>query len=311
MYDAPQPPSPSHARRLSKVIVALVAVGLVGYTVWKLLPYLPNRGVSTQTADPQESLIKARKALLQYSRQHAQRPGSLPCPDLNSDGLAELPTAGHCPSPLGRFPWKTLGFSQELRDRAGETLWYVISPSLRDDPIAQPIHISTATQLTLDGKGGLAALIIGPGRALPSQSTRPDGPRAAGNQVSDYLEAGNIDDDMNFVSQSAITKVNDEFVTLTQKDLMAAVAERATTELAAVLAPYQVQKGGYPPDQASFAQEASQKLPPGHWLLSNLWLPQIRYTRQDPAQVRLVFGECAAVYTLKFPGTATPTPGSC
>lgn len=66
------------------------------------------------------------------------RPGDLPCPDRNNDGLAELacgpypPVATDSWTRLGRLPWKTLGL-QDLRDGAGERLWYAVSVNFKNN----------------------------------------------------------------------------------------------------------------------------------------------------------------------------------
>lgn len=66
------------------------------------------------------------------------RPGDLPCPDRNNDGFAESacgpypPVATDSWTRLGRLPWKTLGL-QDLRDGAGERLWYAISVNFKNN----------------------------------------------------------------------------------------------------------------------------------------------------------------------------------
>lgn len=309
------PPAPSARKpllRLALKVLGVLAAGGVAYGLLLQFPALHLPEVVKAAPEVQAQVLEqARAALLAWSRRHTQRPGSLPCPDLNGDGLAEPTTAGNCPNALGRFPWKTLGFQRPLRDRADELLWYAISPSLRDDPLAQPLNLAREAQLSLDGTTGVAALLIAPGRALPSQSERPSGPQTPSTRVSDYLEAGNADGDLAFVTRSAVTEVNDELLPLAQRALMGAAALRVVQELASLLAPYQVQKQGYPADPSAFMDELERQMPPGHWIRTNMWPEQIRYARVAPDQVQLQFKGCVQAHTLRFPHTVQAPDSGC
>lgn len=305
-------PARRRAWRLAlKGLGMIVALG-AAYALLAQFPVLRLPEVSGQAPEVQtQVLVKARAALLDWSRQHASRPGSLPCPDLNSDGFAEPTSAGNCPNLLGRYPWKTLGFAQPLRDRADELLWYALSPALRDDMLAQPLNMARQGQLSLDGVPGVAALVLAPGRALAAQSERPSGPQVPGNHVADYLEGGNNDGDMAFVTRAAVGELNDELLALSQRALMGEAATRVVQELASFLAPYQVQKEGYPPDSAAFLAEIERQTPPGHWLRANLWPEQMVYTRLAPDQVQLHFKGCSLAHVLRFPHTVQAPDGGC
>src|SRR5687767_7018199 len=65
------------------------------------------------------NLGQAKEALIAYAVSHPTRPGALPCPDTNDDGIAEAFVAGACPAYIGRLPWLTLGVG-DLRDDAAE-----------------------------------------------------------------------------------------------------------------------------------------------------------------------------------------------
>src|ERR1700675_860066 len=77
------------------------------------------------------ALAQAKDALIGRAASDNNRPGSLPCPDTNNDGSAELFVGNNCPSYIGRLPWRTLGLP-DLRDSSGERLWYALSSTLRD-----------------------------------------------------------------------------------------------------------------------------------------------------------------------------------
>jgi hypothetical protein len=79
---------------------------------------------------------------------------------------------------VGRLPWKTLGLP-DLRDAAGERLWYAISDSLRDQGV---VNSNSAGQLAVyDGVSGAAlassvvAVIIAPGTELAGQNRSVSG----------------------------------------------------------------------------------------------------------------------------------------
>ena len=124
-------------------------------------------------------LEEARQALIGRAVSDANRPGSLPCPDGDDDGSADLFTGSSCPTYIGRLPWRSLGIG-DLRDEHGERLWYALSPGFRDHPLAPPVNSETRGTLAISqgGEGATIAddamaVIFAPGPALPGQ-TRDD-----------------------------------------------------------------------------------------------------------------------------------------
>ena len=81
--------------------------------------------------------------------------------------------------------------------------------------------------------------------------------------------------------------------------------------LAPLLAPSQVQKGSYPADDVAFRKLVEATLPPGHWILSNLWLNQARYTLVAPDTMRVQFAGCKSPHVLKFPSAVQAPSGGC
>ncbi len=103
------------------------------------------------------ALAEAKAALLGYAAgvplTGPERPGDMPCPDLDNDGDADPPCATEARS-LGRLPWRTLGL-RDLRDGAGERLWYAVSARFRNNPrssCATPVDV---TCLNSDSRGTL------------------------------------------------------------------------------------------------------------------------------------------------------------
>lgn len=128
------------------------------------------------------SLALAQQALLAYAQQplgvtqcesNCPRPGDLPCPDRNNDGIAE--TSCSNTTRLGRLPWKTLGIG-DVRDGSGERLWYAVSERYKNNPRILPLNLDTSgTWSMLSAEGvlwdatqgdGLVAVLIAPMQPL-------------------------------------------------------------------------------------------------------------------------------------------------
>lgn len=120
-----------------------------------------------------KALAEAKAALIGYavSREidpnctapgdNCSRPGDLPCPDLTSDGGAEnVPICGTHDGQgeggqsrqLGRLPWKDLRLP-DLRDGAGERLWYAVSTNFKVNARSRCTTPSNAGCLNSDSSG--------------------------------------------------------------------------------------------------------------------------------------------------------------
>ena len=250
------------------VAAALLLVILVMGSLYALLS-----GVNTATAELDRkrdgataaALRQAKEALIAYAATRPTRPGALPCPDLDNNGIAggagfygsnseAIPGGIHggfnCPDAgrqIGRLPWVTLGLP-DLRDASGERLWYVISGNFRNDG-SQIVNSDTLGQLSLAGvapAAGVVAIIFAPGQLLAGAGQNRSG--AGVNNVVQYLEGGNGDLDANFVAAQRCEQAapacplgpfNDQFVTITHQELFDAVEnvveKRLTTEVAPLL----------------------------------------------------------------------------
>src|SRR5690606_37402154 len=164
------------------LLVSMVLIALASVLMSLVLHFNPN----THKRITLQALAEARRALIGRAAMDDDRPGSLPCPDTDNDGRADLwgKSGIHCPSYIGRLPWKTLGLP-ELRDASGEVLWYASSPSLRDHPTAQPINsIQPAAELNILGiepASDVAAVVIAPGGPLAGQVREGAAVNDAGN----------------------------------------------------------------------------------------------------------------------------------
>ena len=188
------------------------------------------------------ALAAARDALIGYAvsypDQHAGRhgPGYLPCPDTSGNGSPNTP----CPAAsLGRLPWRRLGL-HDPRDGAGERLWYALDRRFRANGHKyRPLNGGTATDLVVDGRGGIAAVILAPGPALPFQDRSRDR-----FDPAQYLEGGNESPgDGAYASRGAspslpYERFNDRVDAIPRDELMAAAARRALAAAREALAEY-------------------------------------------------------------------------
>lgn len=179
-----------HRQRGAAMMIMLVIM-IIGVITF-LVGALSNSSLkSARDQQASDVLVQARDALIGRAVSDASHPGSLPCPDNSAPGSPLWGTApgpiyggGHCPSYIGRLPWKTLGIP-ELRDANGEDLWYALSPTLRDSNAAQPINSDTQGWLSLTGTitlNNVAAIVFAPGAAICGQS------RTASATANQYLE---------------------------------------------------------------------------------------------------------------------------
>lgn len=229
------------------MFVVLMLLGLmVAALVLGLTSNLTQRAMrERQTAD---ALAQAKQALIGRAATDNSIPGSLPCPDLNNDGVAELFVGNDCPSYVGRLPWRTLGLP-DLRDGSSERLWYALSPNFRDHPSAQPLNSETPGQLVITGSApatNVIAIVFAPGTALGNQVR--DG--ANGNSVANYLEGENANGvppaDMTFTTASPSSIFNDELLPIMREDLFPVVEMRVAREIRTILRAYYTANQYYP-----------------------------------------------------------------
>ena len=230
---------PRSARRQSGIaLIALLVLLIMAGAYAFYRSAASGTGRTQQEAKMVTTLARAKEALIARAVTDANRPGSLPCPDLitNSGGLSNIPGDGkadmftltQCPSYVGWLPWVTLDLP-ELLDDSGTRLWYALSPELRDDDSAQPINSDRALALRLDGAADIAAVIIAPRAAIGSQA-RPS------NNPADYLDGENGNgDDRIYISGPQGPAFNDMVVAITRQELMAAVEKRVANEVKACL----------------------------------------------------------------------------
>ena len=217
-----------------------------------------------------QALQTAKLALLAWSITHADtggaanaRPGELPCPDYDNDGLEDANCAAGLP---GRLPWRTLG-TEPLRDSSGELLWYVVAAGFRtvahdagalNSNTEGPAQLYDATGALMTPAGAtLAAVILAPGAALTDPSGRPS------NTATAYLDS--LPGINNAVAvgpyvtgpvrgTDGAVLLNDIAVGLSAQELIAAAERRALTEAQRALQLFAAANGGKLPNAAAPAE---------------------------------------------------------
>jgi len=198
-------------------------------------------------------LAQAKEALIGYAVTDSNRPGNLPCPDVDNDGQLTMNvdySGSNCVSPVGRLPWKTLGLP-DLRDSAGERLWYAVSKTFWATQ-STAINSDTAGDLTVTGTtpaSNVIAIIFSPGNALSGQSrssTQTATCTTTGSTVAENLCASNYLEGTNsslnlpaapntgYQTAATSTTFNDQMLAITH-DALFSTTEKVVGKRAAIM----------------------------------------------------------------------------
>ena len=217
-------------------LVVVVSAGIVLHRLDDLESAVHSAlAAKTQTTD---ALAQAKAAVLFYaaSDDSVQRPGELPCPDVDYTVGADNP----CTTLRGWLPHTALG-STQIRDASGERLWFALTDGYHKGHSAI-LNSETQGDLRLDGTADIVAVIIAPMAPLDDNGARPGAadPHDAQTDVGAYLEEGNADGDLTtFLTEAAGSgELNDRIVAVTRAELMAMVEKRVLGEVARALSGY-------------------------------------------------------------------------
>jgi hypothetical protein len=255
------PPLVQRGQVMLLTVILLIGVGVALFVSAASTDVTRAANANART---QAVLEQARMALVSYAVGHTFRPGSLPCPDTNDDGEMEDFLAGECPSYIGRLPWRTLGIG-DVRDEAGERLWYALSPNFRDQPSVQinsdtkgnrtVFSMSPSTVLTTQA----AAVVFAPGISLPGQlrDSVTTACTMSGSAVqrrrdqcaANYLESqsgatpawNNASATGPFMTARPSLTFNDKLLVLRTTDFIPLVERRAAGDLLNMLLDYRLQ----------------------------------------------------------------------
>ncbi len=203
-----------------------------------------------QQNDTSAALAHAKEALITYAVSDANRPGELPCPDVDGDGQSLIGTeysGNNCVQLIGRLPWKTLRLP-DLRDGAGKPLWYAVSDTFHANGTSA-INSDTLGALSLSGNqniNNLAAIVFAPGVALCGKS------HANNAALDQYLEAITSLSATNALSANrnddcANNPYNDQLIAISAAHILQPVEQRIAREVKSCLDHYaSTQTAHYP-----------------------------------------------------------------
>ena len=185
------------------------------------------------------ALALAKLALIGRAASDDDRPGSLPCPDTDNDGQANIanPLTGDCAATIGRLPWQTLGLP-DLRDASGERLWYALSQQFTD---ANAVNSNTTGELNVTGTvsaTNAAAIVFAPGASVNGQSR--DGERRF--NVTHYVES--YTGPTTFIAHEAGGAYNDQLMVISSADIFLVVDRRIAKEVQNSLQAYYTTSAG-------------------------------------------------------------------
>jgi type II secretory pathway pseudopilin PulG len=244
-------------------MLAIVIVVALLSSAYMLRHYNITAQRFAQQQKTMQVLAVAKQALLAYAAEpitentlsncgtNCKRPGDLPCPDTNNDGVAQS-TCSAQSARLGRLPWKTLGVD-DLRDGSGERLWYAVSNLYKNNPRELPLNSDTLATISLKNAegvlihnggadSGLVALVIAPERVL----TRSDGlhqyrSSANINVAQHYLDIVSNEDNADFVDATSNgfvvanvqnqNTINDVILPISRGEMNAVMESRVLTEV--------------------------------------------------------------------------------
>lgn len=293
----------------SGVILLLFVVGIFLVSSTLFLTVLNNNRTSMRSdARIAEALSLVKERLVVFatlSQEHygvaGPGAGHLFCPDTNGNGSSNSPCGANS---LGRLPLQlttALGDIElsSFNAETDEQFWYSLDDSMHND-VAAVFNSATIPNLTLDGVGGIVAVLIAPNEAVLSQ-TRPS------SAPSNYLEAGNTLAPDFFTSDALLAnEFNDRVLAISFQEVITPVTARVAEAMKLSMDTYHGISGSYP-DDSSFDDPAIDDFATvlagaPAWIAGNDWLSETNYVRLTADSASLVFNGCAITYTVSVTG---------
>jgi hypothetical protein len=290
-------------KRQGGAVLILLFVGLIMGAATIILAALNNG--SPQLRDrlnKQSEMQVIKEALLAYAMANPEYnnapngPGRLPCSDTNNNGTMDC---NNNAVGLGRLPEKIdppVGGPVFLSDRyadMGQQFWYAVAPAFRQN--SSSLNSNSTTTFSLDGVGGIAAVIIAPGPSIDGQV------RNNSSQANRYLESNNVTGPDFLTNHPTDPRMlNDMIVSITVAEVMTFATLRVAQEVKRVLDIYYAANGNtYPALQADFS--VAMTASGAAWVAANAWISSslLSYTQLSPSVATVQFTNCAIVYTFE------------
>ncbi len=243
--------SPLGRRDRGFALLALIGVLIVALTVAIVVRLSVNDLVTARVLKNNDALARAGEALQGFALQTLP-PGTLPCPDVDGDGIGDSALGG-CQAQRGLLPVRSLNIDQ-LTDASGAPLWYAVELAYVGNAAA-PRNPSRGTLLTVDGRAS-AAVIIAPGPPIDGQGRSP-------LNVTDFLEGVNADADQASYQTLVADSGNDQLHVIETGGFWTHMARRTLAEAAGLLEDYRTSCGEYPwaaPFGGPYNSSASQQI---------------------------------------------------
>lgn len=229
-------------RQKGAALMMLLTVIVLG-TLTAVVFSLTGSNTAEQDMKTAKALAHAKEALIAHAVSvvlpavpgvgTTARPGDLPCPAVDSGGVAAVScgdaagTTGQS-ARLGRLPWMTLGLP-DLRDGYGEQLWYAVSNNFKENIRTictnpdQPGCLNSESRGTITVRkssglvvnnganpdvfvpSGVVAVIIAPGTVIQREGAVAiqDRSTVGASNPQNYLDVGNGEDNAAFIDGSS------------------------------------------------------------------------------------------------------------
>lgn len=266
----PTRPHQAKARQRGAALLVMMVIVVMGAAA-ALVGSLSTTAIKNARQEKTSvALAQAKEALIGYAATKTDYPlGNMPCPDTDDDGTSDAAGSTGCPQYIGRLPWKTLGLP-DLRDAAGERLWYTLSRNIRRYDSVRPLNSDTTGTLNITGTNtanNLMAIVFAPGANISGQSRSATqtslcattGTTIAANRcASNYLEGSNanlsteanpilgINPNPNYQTANASDTFNDQLISISYDQLFSLIEKRVGNEIKKILNAYYSAWGAFP-----------------------------------------------------------------
>lgn len=242
MRNALRPPRTGQHHQRGAALLVFMLVFFMASMSWMLSQANSSRLRNEANKTTSAALAQAKEALIGRAAADDNRPGSLPCPDIDDDGKADG-NFGYCSAAIGRLPWRTLDLP-DLRDSEGNRLWYTLADELRDNSATAAINPTSPLSLALDGTANIAAIVFSAGPPLAGQNGRPS------NDIGDYLDGANKAGGP-YVSGPVSATFNDKTISISRDQLFSIVNRRILGLLGAALEKYYAANADFYPENGA------------------------------------------------------------